>query len=205
MKEPNLVTSKKILDFFSRIGLRYLDRSRVVSERFEAYSWANSPYAQANRVEFEELSRLYAEDLKKSKRAEVFLAFISDQVGWGVFAQKDLPAGTLVGEYTGIIREAQDCEPVRDDKGHFLSDYAWNYPDELPDGTEFEIDARDEGNELRFVNHSFEPNVGVDHTLVDGIFVTFFKALTNIPAGTQLLIDYGEEYWSGGFRTLELL
>jgi SET domain-containing protein len=205
MNESNLVTPQEIRAYFSRLGLRYLDRNRIESERFKTYSWANSPYAQANRTEFDELTRLYGVDLKNNKKASLFLNFISPQVGWGVFAQEDMPLGTLVGEYTGIIREAQDCEPVRNDQGHFLSDYAWNYPDELPDGTEFEIDARKEGNELRFVNHSFDPNVGVDHTLVDGIFVTFFKTLTNISAGTQLLIDYGEEYWSGGFRTLELL
>ena len=99
-----------------------------------------------------------------------------------------------------MLQEALDAPPEEKVDGHFLSDYSWNYPDELPDGTEFEICALQEGNELRFVNHSTQANLAVDHTLVDGLFVTFFRVVRPVVRGEQLTVDYGEEYWSGGFR-----
>jgi hypothetical protein len=104
-----------------------------------------------------------------------------------------------------VLQEASDAPPEEKVDGHYLSDYAWNYPDELPDGTEFEVNALREGNELRFANHSSRPNLAVDHTLVDGLFVTFFRVLRPVPRGEQLTVDYGEEYWTGGFRDLREL
>jgi SET domain-containing protein len=124
-------------------------------------------------------------------------------VGWGLFAAEPLAEGALVGEYTGVIQENSDAPPEYLVDGHYLSDYSWNYPDELPDGTEFEVNALREGNELRFANHSSTPNMAVDHTLVDGLFVTFFRVVRPVARGEQLTVDYGHEYWEGGFRTRE--
>ena len=196
---------EEIPAFFAREGLLYRPRSRVEAPEVLSYPWASSPYALANQAEWAVLTKKYGQKLEAGLGAQVSLGWVSESVGWGVFAEHDLPEGDLVGEYAGVVRRATEVPPVKDEKGHYLSDYAWNYPDELPDGTEFEIDAYREGNALRFVNHSFTPNCAVDHTLVGGIFVTFFRTLQLIKAGEQLFVDYGEEYWAEGFRTLESL
>lgn len=189
-----------IQEFFRGRGLVYLVRSRVADPRVSAYDWGTSPYFEANRAEFTALTARYGDALRRGLRAPLEVRDAGSGVGWGLFAAADLAAGDLVGEYAGVIQESGDAPPDQKVDGHYLSDYAWNYPDELPDGTEFEVNALKEGNELRFANHSARPNLAVDHTLVDGLFVTFFRVLEPVKAGTQLTVDYGEDYWTGGFR-----
>ncbi len=189
-------------DFFTSRGLVYLQHSRVADPRVSTYDWALSPYYAANRAEFEELTARYGEALRKGRLANVDIR-PAGSVGWGLFATEALDVGDLVGEYTGVIQENSEAPPEERVDGHYLSDYAWNYPDELPDGTEFEVNALREGNELRFANHSSDPNMAVDHTLVDGLFVTFFRVVRPVERGEQLTVDYGHEYWEGGFRTRE--
>ena len=189
-----------IREFFKQSGLVYLERCRIADSRVLDYSWESSPYYEANRAEFEALTGRYGEGLRQAWHPPVEIRHAGESVGWGLFACSDLQVGDLAGEYTGIIQVAEEAPPEEKIGGHYLSDYAWNYPDELPDGTEFEVNALREGNELRFVNHSERPNLAVDHTLVDGLFVTFFKVVRKVLKGEQLTVDYGEEYWSGGFR-----
>lgn len=189
-----------IADWFAQRGLKYLERSRVADPRLTDYDWTTSPYYEANRPEFEALTARYGDDLRAGRRAPLEVKSVGAEVGFGLFATAVLAVGDLVGEYTGVLQETSDAPPHELVDGHYLSDYAWNYPDELPDGTEFEINALREGNELRFANHSSRPNLAVDHTVVDRLFVTFFRVITPIPAGGQLFVDYGHEYWEGGFR-----
>lgn len=189
-----------ILAVFRERGLIYRERCRVADPRLTHYDWSTSPYYAVNRDEFEGLTLRYGEALRTARRAALEVRDAGPGVGLGLFAAEPLVEGDLVGEYSGVLQASADAPADELVDGHYLSDYAWNYPDELPDGTEFEINALREGNELRFANHSERPNMAVDHTLVDGLFVTFFRMLVSVPAGTQLTVDYGEEYWTGGFR-----
>lgn len=186
---------------FRDLNVVYLERSRVADPRLKAYDWSRSPYAEANRDEFSRLTARYGEGLRQGRRARLQVQEAGPGLGWGLFAAEPLAPDDLVGEYCGVLQPVSEAPPDHKVGGHYLSDYAWNYPDELPDGSEFEVNALYEGNELRFVNHSYQPNTAVDHTLVDGLFVTFFRVLKPVAAGEQLTVDYGEEYWSGGFRT----
>ena len=191
---------ESIRDLFSRKGLTYRERCRIADTRILDYDWATSPYYEANRTEFEALTARYGGALRAGVRSPLEVRDLGAPIGWGLFAAADLAEGDLVGEYSGVLQEATDAPPEEKIDGHYLSDYAWNYPDELPDGTEFEINALREGNELRFANHSDRPNLAVDHTLIDGLFVTFFRVVRSVETGEQLTVDYGEEYWTGGFR-----
>lgn len=191
---------ESIHDVFDRLGLTFRDRTRVADPRIGEYDWSASPYYDANRAEFESLTRLYGARILEGYRPPLAIRSAGQGIGLGLFSLTDLGVGDLVGEYTGVLQESSDAPPDEKIDGHYLSDYAWNYPDELPDGTDFEINALKEGNELRFANHSGRPNMAVDHTLVGGIFVTFFRVLRPVAAGEQLTVDYGDEYWSGGFR-----
>ena len=191
--------------FFASSGLVYLTRTEVRSRKVLKYNWGNSPYYKNNKEEFLRLTKRYGSRIRGAEMAPLYMKHISDQIGWGVFALSPLSEGDFVGEYTGYITKALEAPPEKTEGGHYLSDFSWNYPDELPDGEEFEVSAMKGGNEMRFVNHSFDPNCVVDHTLVDGLFITFFRVIRPVARDEQLLVDYGEEYWSGGFRRLEVL
>ncbi len=196
---------ESIQEFFALRGLVYLARCRIADPRISAYRWSSSPYYKANQDEFESLTHRYGESLQRGFRPPLFIKEAGIGLGYGLFAGVDLQLGDLVGEYSGVIQEASDASPEQKVDGHYLSDYAWNYPDELPDGTELEINALREGNELRFANHSAKPNLAVDHTLVDDLFVTFFRTIRDIRVDEQLTVDYGEAYWEGGFREMRVL
>jgi SET domain-containing protein len=199
--EKDLI-DREFPEFFRSLGLIYRERSEVRESLVSGYDWSHSPYALDNQSEFTELTAKYGQKLRQGYLAPLHLRYLSQDLGWGVFAGADLASGDLLGEYAGVIQALTDAAAEDTVDGHYLSDYSWNYPDELPDGTAFEVNAFREGNLLRFVNHSPVPNSTVDHTLLDGLFVTFFRVIHRIPTGSQVFVDYGEEYWSGGFRTL---
>jgi SET domain-containing protein len=65
---------------------------------------------------------------------------------------------------------------------------------------ELEVNARREGNEMRFVNHGEPPNLRVEHTLIDGHWALFYVAGRDIEKGEELLASYGNQYWEDGLR-----
>ncbi len=86
--------------------------------------------------------------------------------GLGVFAQIDIPAFTYIGTYRGPI--------THEDGMHVL----WLYDESLDDW--FGIDGE---NEMRFLNHSSDPNA--EWSDVD-LYATRW-----ISAGEEITFDYG--------------
>lgn len=104
--------------------------------------------------------------------------------GTGVFALRDIPAGTRIIEYGGkrITPEQADAlHPVNpDDPFHtfFFS---------LSSGKV--IDGGDKGNDARWINHSCGPNCEAQEgTSGKRVYIV---ALQDIPAGEELFYDYG--------------
>lgn len=218
-------TESEIRTLFETLGIEYLPRPRFEYEFPGSFDPRLTGYYRANHRSFERLARKYGPELERAGRAPVYIAEAAG-MGLGLFAAGELPKGTMIGEYSGIVRAAvefrlpdgpeagDDADPGEtperggetgidepEDARQFPTDYAWGYPECLP-GLEFEIDAAEAGNELRFVNHSFRPNLTVEHTVLDSRWAVFFIASRRIRPGEQLLADYGEEYWSGGHRVL---
>lgn len=104
--------------------------------------------------------------------------------GTGVFAARDIPAGTQIIEYKGkrITAEQADAKhPVNpDDPFHtfFFS---------LSSGKI--IDGGEKGNDARWINHSCGPNCEAQES-ASGKKV-YVVALRDIPAGDELFYDYG--------------
>lgn len=104
--------------------------------------------------------------------------------GTGVFARRDIPAGTRIIEYRGkriTPEQADDLHPVDpDDPFHtfFFS---------LSNGKV--IDGGQNGNDARWINHSCAPNCETQES-PQGSRVFVF-ALRDIPAGDELFYDYG--------------
>lgn len=88
--------------------------------------------------------------------------------GKGLFAKRKLRRDQLVGIYEGVRTEEDDT-------------YVLWYEDE--DGKLVGVDGR---NELRYANHSRTPN--------SVLYGDEMYALQDIVPGTEILIDYGEEW-----------
>ena len=86
--------------------------------------------------------------------------------GQGLFAAADLEAGQQIGIYEGPV--------VEEDGMHVL------WIEDSPGGGWTGYDGT---NELRFMNHSDQPNAELDGLQC--------YALEKIPAGTEITIDYG--------------
>ncbi|MDC7233130.1 MAG: SET domain-containing protein-lysine N-methyltransferase [Spirochaetales bacterium] len=194
--------------FMESRGISYLSRSLYKDVPAFLKDQTTSPYYLDNREEFDTLSSDYGQKLKDAWMADVSIRRVSEDVGYGLFAESDLGPGDLLAEYAGVVQPGEDLvadpEQAESPAEGYETDYTWDYPDAWYEDLLFEVNAGKMGNELRYINHSFEANLAVEHCLVDNRWVIFFVAQQFIPSGTQLTVDYGEEYWSGGFRELVL-
>lgn len=100
--------------------------------------------------------------------------------GRGIFARKEIPAGTLIGDYTGRIIKDEEIDALerKYDNACYAMDYCNN-------GTSiFPLDIKAVG--IHLLNHSCSPNCDTcfyyGHTL--------FFALRKIWPGEELTIDY---------------
>ncbi|NGM86208.1 SET domain-containing protein [Parapusillimonas sp. SGNA-6] len=104
--------------------------------------------------------------------------------GTGVFAARDIPAGTRILEYCGARitpEEADARHPVNPDDPFHTFYFS------LSCGKV--IDGGKRGNDARWINHSCAPNCEAQEG-PSGKRV-YIHALEDIPAGAELFYDYG--------------
>jgi len=134
------------------------------------------------------LGKKYIGKIAAAYISPVSVRWISDKVGYGLFAEETITNGSYVGEYAGIVR--------RNDRRYFepLNNYCYEYPVNDEIGRSFVIDAT-QGNLTRFINHSSSPNLQPFHVFYDGYYHLIFIAVRPIKIGEELSYDYGESYW----------
>lgn len=134
------------------------------------------------------LGELYHDQIASSYLPKVSVRRISDEVGYGLFAEERIEAGSYVGEYTGIVHRnnRQYIEPP--------NCYYYTYPivDEV--ARNYVINATS-GHLTRFINHSFAPNMKPHYAFQGGLYHLIFIALFPIEKGEQLFYNYGKKYW----------
>ncbi|WP_017524319.1 SET domain-containing protein [Pusillimonas noertemannii] len=104
--------------------------------------------------------------------------------GNGVFAARDIPAGTRIIEYTGARitpEQADERHPANPDDPFHTFYFS------LSSGKV--IDGGDRGNDARWINHSCAPNCETaENPSGTRVYIT---ALRNIDQGEELFYDYG--------------
>lgn len=130
---------------------------------------------------------LYEEEFRKKMAPKIEVRWINHRLGYGIFAIETIPSMTYVGEYAGLVRKRKG----RRDR---FNDYAFGYTIARKN-TKFMIDAKEQGNLMRFVNHSDEPNTTSHWLIVDNLCHMAFFTNKAITAGHQLTYDYGPYYW----------
>ncbi|MCX6316743.1 MAG: SET domain-containing protein-lysine N-methyltransferase [Bacteroidetes bacterium] len=115
-------------------------------------------------------------EIKKSKIA-----------GTGAYAAQSIPARKKIGNMEGEIisyREAQ--KRVKQQPGNVLFMVEF-------DNEDIALDASVKSNELRFINHSCDPNVFMRRAYQK----VEYYAIRNIKKGEELTCDYGETHHEG--------
>lgn len=134
----------------------------------------------------------YRRQLAAGKAVPGRVAPVSDRVGQGLFATAALEKWDLIGEYAGSLTVGWADGP--------FNPYLLRYPFE----SAYAIDARERGNETRFINHSSaRPNVRRVFLFEGGLPRAVFVAAKAVAKGRQLLLDYGRRYrFDGAPETL---
>ncbi|HSX04051.1 MAG TPA: SET domain-containing protein-lysine N-methyltransferase [Rhabdochlamydiaceae bacterium] len=136
--------------------------------------------------EAEENGKKYQSLIESSFTPKVSVRWVSEEVGYGLFAEEDLREGSYVGEYVGQIRK-------NDEHGTF-NHYLYSYPVLDFIGRNYVIDATC-GNLLRFANHSFEFNLKKAYAYFPPFYHAIFITCRPIVKGEQLTYNYGKKYW----------
>ena len=132
------------------------------------------------------------------RRAPVHIRFIDTRIGFGLFADRDLAEGELIGEYAGMVS-----------RGDSVTDrtYCYEYHSLRAgeDEIRLTIDARAIANETRFINHARPEVVSHENQFFNGHWHVIFAVSSPVAKGEQLLIDYGDPYWEGKAQPPDLL
>lgn len=164
-----------------RFGVRYLDHLEYeVPIALLGDASEKNPTARFN-------SQWYVNALKQGYVAPVYIAFVSDEVGYGIFAAQNISRGQLIGEYTGIVKKVDFSNNIKD------YDYAWGFPPP----TKCIVDSKDAGNFTRFINHSDNPNVIMIYVRINKCWHLAYVANQDIKKDQQILAHYGNPYWKG--------
>lgn len=111
----------------------------------------------------------------------------------GTFATCDIRSGTYIGEYAG---EVFACDGSSESL--YVAKFENSFEAEETDLVR--IDGLKIGNEMRYINDSRNTGkpVNVQFILawIGGCLHLFVVSIADIKKGEEILIDYGEEYWS---------
>ena len=111
------------------------------------------------------------------------IRFVNNVVNYGLYADKPIPKGVMIGEYVGMVH-AVSSKP---------NQYSLFYP--THDGNH-QIDSREYGNATRFINHAQDPNCRYVHVLINGLNHTICVTKRDIHANEQITVSYGGSYWN---------
>lgn len=139
-------------DQLSLLGIRYLDHLEY------AFPESKLPRITEKNPRPEYQPESYIDDIKNKRAANVYIKYVNDKCGYGVFAAQDIPALHIIAEYTGIVRK-RGFSKVKNDY-----EYAWGFPPP----TKFLIDGKNAGNFTRFINHNDDHNVEMIYIPVEG-------------------------------------
>ena len=215
---PTSVSLNELEQFFDII---YRSELIFPSEEFRKEVAKNCPYLLRSQWVAKNVRGNYNwEKLLANEIPPMVIKWIDNTVGYGVFAGKDLDAGTLIGEYTGVVRRlyrsSKEVSGVKDYSKltyavglsqsptaqvifeQSLSDnsYCFHYPTRFWSWKYFAIDALNQGTITRFLNHSDNPNLD-PICFIDDDKILHLMFITNKPIreGTQITFNYGEDYW----------
>lgn len=136
----------------------------------------------------------YRDQMLQRDFANVYVKWIDDTKGDGLFAAANIEAKSFIGEYVGVVREVERNHPQ-------VNPYCFHYPTRFWSTNYFVIDAYKEGNLARFINHSKSPNLQPLWILERGLLHLIFFANKDIEAGSELTFNYGFTCIPGGAAT----
>lgn len=191
LKGHNIVSKCTIKQFEDYMGIKYLSHLHFANYDFLKEIIRNCPWILKSSYWGEENRKFgthFQHEINSGTTADLTICWIDDFLEYGVFANQELPAGSYIGEYTGVVRRLNRFHPDH-------NAYCFHYPTRFWSWKYFMIDALFEGNEMRFINHSNNPNLQPQCIVDRGVLHFVFFAAQHIDKGSQLTFNYGPDYW----------
>lgn len=141
---------------------------------------------------YEKLNRQYGAYLSFHYMAPVYIKWVSNVVGYGLFADQDIRKGAFIMEYGGeVLKRSTNAT------------WSWSYPSRSgfwDSQMSFSLAANEYGNEARFANHGDNPNMRIELIYSDGTWRLAYIADREIKKGDELFINYGPGYWKNRWK-----
>jgi hypothetical protein len=185
---PRLISLEQFEEHF---GVRYLSHLRFDSYLTFKRASRQCPWLlkyTALGTEHLWLGSWHAHERAAGHVADLSIRWIDETLGYGIFAERRIEPYTHIGEYTGVVKQWKMFQQNQ-------NPYCFRYPSGAFKFRIYMVDAQEEGNETRFVNHSDSPNCEPVTALDRGLLHIFFRSTRVIEYGEQLCIDYGKDYW----------
>jgi len=182
----SLILSKKQFEATFQVEFSPYQRFKnldVLTEVISNCPWILRTFAgNENRA----LAEKYKTELGEADVADVIIKWVNPNMGYGLFAGKDFVAGEWIGEYTGDVHRLYRW------KGEG-NPYCFHYPTRWWSLKYFVIDSLSIGNEMRFINHSLEPNLEPICLLDRNLLHMAFLTKRPIEKGEQLFFNYHQK------------
>lgn len=176
-----------VAEFEQRTALTYLAHLRFATEKLRGEVMRRCGAAVAlGKVSVRAglLGKHYREEIESGYVNDVYIKWIGEKVGLGLFAGRHIGEGEFIGEYTGIVRR---CWLYFSDS----NDYCFRYPLYHIGPLVYTIDATKCCNQMSFINHSDKPNCDTVVVLHEGIFHICVRAIRAIAKDQEITFDYG--------------
>ena len=178
-------------DFKHLTGIEYISYPQFLD--FHTLCQASVQSGQADRDRYLDPESRFAgaffrNQVQRGDAPDVTIKWISRDIGYGVFTNQHIADGAYAGEYCGLVRPRKLW-------AFYFSDYCFRYPTARWYKPAYTIDSEKAGNFTRYINHSDTPNLESLSILAGPLMHIVFRAIKDIPPGTQLTFDYGPQYW----------
>lgn len=134
------------------------------------------------------LGTYYRDEILKGTSPSIYIKWIGNEKGYGVFAKKDLKRGSFIGNYSGVLRKHKKS---LDRKNGYCFEYQTGESKKTP----FTVDAKYLGNHTRFINHGSSPNLALFNAYLMGITHIILMTKRDVKRDEELTYDYGPDYW----------
>ena len=141
-------------------------------------------------IENESLFRgyYYKDEIENDLFPNIRIEWISDEIEHGPLANSKILKNSYVGEYIGEVRRVKLSDI---NKNPYCFEYNLGYFKE----TSFTIDALENANIIRFINHNSNANLTPMPVFLNGLIHIILLANRDILEDEQLFYDYGPNYW----------
>jgi len=195
MEEGTLIMLKvqefTIAEFEEKMGVQWVDKLKFQSDQIAAKVLRKSKVALRKKelsIRENWIGTHFRKEISRRFFPPVSIRWIDEKMGYGVFAEELIQTGSYIGEYTGVVRKRTRWKDRRNDYcfEYTIGDWIYN---------PFIIDAKEQGNFTRYINHRDDPNIESLSVYADGVMHIIFVATRPIPKGAELCYHYGDTFW----------